>query len=322
LLAFEKIRYAVMLAISLNEERRKKISFVICTNSTIHSDEILDFCSQYNILISTSLDGPEFLHNANRKISKGSSYERVIAGIEIFRHALGHDQVSALMTTSGLSLDYPIEIIDEYVNNGFNSIFLRPISPYGFALKNPKKNKYETDRFLEFYNRGLNYIIDLNLKGISFSEDYASIILRKMLTPFPTSYVDLQSPAGLINSVVVYNYDGHVYASDESRMLAENRDYTFKLGHVSDSYQSLFHGEKALNLANHWSNESLAGCADCAIHEYCGADPVFHYATQGDMDGYRPTSSFCRKNMTIIKSIFNLMDQRHEVLPIFDSWIM
>ena len=33
-----------------------------------------------------------------------------------------------------------------------------------------------------------------------------------MLTPFNVGFVDLQSPAGLINGVIVYNYDGTVYA--------------------------------------------------------------------------------------------------------------
>ena len=32
--------------------------------------------------------------------------------------------------------------------------------------------------------------------------------------------------------MLVYNYDGDVYASDEGRMLAEMNDDTFKIGNV------------------------------------------------------------------------------------------
>jgi hypothetical protein len=53
------------------------------------------------------------------------------------------------MTTTKLSLDYPIEIVDEYFNLGFQGIFLRNISPYGFALRTDK-SKYETDKFYHF----------------------------------------------------------------------------------------------------------------------------------------------------------------------------
>jgi len=153
-------------------------------------------------------------------------------------------------------------------------------------------------------------------------EDYTTVVLKKILTPFPVSYVDLQSPAGMINNVVVFNYDGSVYATDESRMLAENQDFTFKLGHVQDSYHSLFYGEKAQYFSKFWSNETLAGCADCGFQAYCGADPVFHYASQGDLEGFRPTSDFCTKNMEIIRHIFDLIDREgNDIIKIFNSWI-
>ena len=226
------------------------------------------------------------------------------------------------MTTTNLSLDYPIEIVDEYFRLGFKNIFLRPISPYGFAIKNEKKNKYDTDRFLQFYKTALNRIIEYNLQGNFLCEDYASIILKKILTPFPIGYVDLQSPAGLINNVIVFNYDGKVYASDEARMLAEMKDFTFQLGDLSkNTYDEVFYGEKAQNIALAWSNESLAGCSECAFQVYCGADPVFHHASQGDMFGYRPTSIFCQKNMEIIRYLLELMDSNNDISKIFRSWV-
>jgi His-Xaa-Ser system radical SAM maturase HxsB len=322
MLAFDRIKFAIELAVEKNVTAQKEITYVICTNATIFSEQILAFCKKHNILISTSLDGPEYLHNSNRKKHSNESYATVVDGINYFREGLGKDRVSALMTASSLSLDHPLEIVDCYLQNGFSSIFLRPISPFGFALRSPKKNHYETERFLAFYETALNYIIDLNLRGTFFSEDFALIVLKKMLTPFPTGYVDLQSPAGLINSVVVFNYDGFVYASDEARMLAENKDYTFRLGHVSQPYRSLFFGATAKEISHHWSNEALAGCSDCAFQIYCGADPIYNYATQKDLSGYRPTSTYCKKNMSIFKLLLNLIDKRGpEVLPIFRNWL-
>lgn len=320
LLAFDKVKYAVERALALNEKHRKNITFVICTNITIVSDEILEFCKKHRILISTSLDGPAFIHDKNRPKSGANSYEMVVEGLRRTRTVLGEDMVSALMTTSRLSLDYPEEIIDAYLENGFDHIFLRPIHPYGFAMRNEKKNKYEAERFIDFYKKSLQYILEINRNGVRFVEDYAVIILRKMLTPFPIGFVDLQSPSGIINNVIVYNYDGGVYASDESRMLAENNDQTFRLGSVGDRYEDLFYGSKAWTFAQHWSNEALAGCSECGFQTFCGADPVRHWATQGDFEGYRPTSGFCKKNMEIIRFIFELMDRDPSVERIFRSW--
>ena len=134
--------------------------------------------------------------------------------------------------------------------------------------------------------------------------------------------MDLQTPAGIINGVIVYNYDGYVYASDESRMLAENKDYTFRLGKITDKYEDLFYGHKAQELSRTWSTECIAGCSECAYQSICGADPVRNYSTQGDAYGYRPGSTICRKNKAIIEYIFKLLDERaEEVLPIFMNWI-
>ncbi len=203
------------------------------------------------------------------------------------------------MTTTQLSLQHPIEIIDEYVRQGFHSIFLRPISPYGFAVKTAKKTGYQLDEFLNFYRVGLEHILNINRGGYSLAEVYAKILLTKILTPYGTGFVDLQSPAGAGINVLVYNYDGDVYATDESRMLAEMGDFTFRLGNVrTHSHKDIFTGDVFLDLAAASCNQSLPGCSDCAFQPYCGSDPVFNHATQGDIFGHRPTSDFCRRNMT------------------------
>lgn len=313
------IRKAMEYAEAKNRYEHRKISYVVCTNSVNLTDDILDLCKQYGAVISTSLDGPQFLHNRNR--GKTDSYQRVVAGIAKAREVLGDGRISALMTTSEFSLDYPREIIDAYRENGFHSIFIRALNPYGLAKDNEDWTRYY-DRFIEFYKAALDYIIKLNKAGEMFVEEFTTLILRKILTPFPIGFVDLQSPSGIINGVAVYNYDGYVYASDESRMLAEFEDYTFRLGSVTDRYEDIFYGRKAQEISRLWATEYIAGCADCAFQSICGADPVRNYSTQGDMYGFRPTSSFCRKHKAIIEHIFGLLDERgEELLPIFKSWI-
>jgi radical SAM protein with 4Fe4S-binding SPASM domain len=154
-------------------------------------------------------------------------------------------------------------------------------------------------------------------------EVYAKILLTKILTPFPTSFTDLQSPAALGIGAVVYNYDGDVYASDESRMLAEMRDTTFRLGSVhTDSYDQLFRNSQLRSLTAASVNEALPGCSDCAYQTYCGGDPVFHHATQGDPIGHRPTSEFCTKNMAIISELMRYIasSDRH-ALGTFWRWV-
>jgi uncharacterized protein len=304
LLHFERIRFLVDRIEERNRQERRQIDYVITTNLVPLTEEVLHFCRDHSILLSISLDGPAFLHNANRPRPDRDSYEITIRHLQWAREVLGKDRISAVMTTTARSLAYPREIVDEYVRQGFSSIFLRPISPYGLAVRTGEAGGYAMSEFLDFYRTALDHIVEINRAGTPFVEVYTQILLARMLTPFPTGYVDLQSPAGAGLGVVAYNFDGSVHASDEARMLAEMGDSTFRLGSVHDSYEELFGGKVLRSLAESSVLESLPGCSDCAFLPYCGADPVFHHRTQGDRFGHRPTSSFCTKHMALFRGLF------------------
>jgi uncharacterized protein len=216
----------------------------------------------------------------------------------------------------------PREIVDEYRRLEFDAIFLRSISPFGFATRGRPDRRYDMEAFVTFYREALAHVIELNRSGYAFVEVFAQILLRKILTPFPTGYVDLQSPAGAGISVVAYNYDGDVYASDEARMLAEMGDTSFKLGNVrQDDYQAIFGGPAIRALTNASCVETLPGCSECAFAPYCGSDPVWNWATQADPIGHRPTSVFCAKNMEIIRHLLTLWrDGDPFVQELFVRW--
>ncbi len=313
------VETAVKYAEEKNQRLRKTVVYILCTNAIAIPDRLIRLCRDYSINISTSFDGPEFLHNHNR--GKGDSHARFLAGLATLRTELGNERISALMTTSVESLKYPKEIVDAYLQCGFHRIFLRPLNPYG-AVRNTVDWNWYFAEFLSFYRKSLEHILELNRRGVFFVEEFAAIVLRKILTPFSEGFVDLQSPAGIINGVVVYNYNGKVYASDESRMMAEFGDESFCLGSVNDDYEQLFHGPLAKRMAQLWCTEYIAGCSDCAFAPYCGADPVRNHTMQGDAYGFRPTSWHCRLHEGLIEYLFELLiNRREEVLPIFQSWL-
>ena len=320
LLNFEIVKFIVLRALQLKPEG-KNLSFVIATNLALIDETILEFCALYNIFISTSLDGPKEIHNKNRPRKGNNSYEKTIEGINLSRNYLGIHSVSALMTTTFDSLSKVEEIIDEYVKNKFNGIFLRPLSPHGFAIKTKSYSKYRFNEWLDFYKKGLDYIIKLNDDGIEFSEYFSQVILKKMLTSDSDGYVDLMNPAGLGIAVIVYNYDGKIYASDEGRMLAESGDDYFCLGTTEDSYSDIFTSDKLLTTLESSFTKSVPLCSDCVYEEFCGADPVFHYATQKDIVGHKPTSEFCNRNIEIFKHLINLMDKSPKIEKLFRSWV-
>jgi len=321
LLNFPLITKIVENALQAAPKFGKQIEFVIASNLALLTDDILAYCKRNNILLSTSLDGPEDLHNRNRPRPGGNSYKLAVEGIKAAQKVLGADRVGALMTTTEASLDRVEEIVDEYVALGLDGIFLRPLSPYGFAVKTKQIKKYDAKRWLDFYKRGLRYILDINHAGQRFFEFYTLLLLRRMLTDQPIGYVDLRSPAGIGIGALVYNYDGKVFASDEGRMLAEMGDNTFELGHVNnDNYRSLILSDKLIELVSSSLTQCAPECLNCVYESHCGANPVFHHATQKDSLGIKPLSFFCARQKGVLNELIDLLDNSSNDAKVLRQW--
>ncbi|KAF1717920.1 His-Xaa-Ser system radical SAM maturase HxsB [Pseudoxanthomonas yeongjuensis] len=322
LLHFDRVKSLVGMIEARNKTEGRSLRFVLA--STLHdlSEEQLAFLKDHQFQLSTSLDGPEWLHNANRPRLERDSYKRTVEGIGRGRRALGDDAVSALTTLTSRSLQVPTDIIDEYRKLGFHSISLRPLSPYGFARKTAVRNGYGISDFLRFYEVALGHILAVNRQGYAMEETYGSLLLSQLLTPFSHGYVDLRSPTGAGLGTVVYDYDGQVYPSDEARMLAAMGDDTFSMGRVDQPVSTWLTSPAMKAVIEAGVAEALPGCSDCAYVPLCGADPIDHYARQGNCIGHRPTSDFCRKQM----GLFDLLLEKLETLSSSDrttleSWV-
>lgn len=321
LLNFDIVKYVVLKAKLRNLVEKRDLQFVIATTLSLLNEDILVFCKEHDIFLSSSLDGPEDLHNHNRPRPGKNSHQKFIEGLQNARETLGYDRISALMTTTDQSLSRVKDIIDEYLRLGFEGIFLRTLSPYGFAIRTKSFMSYDTDRWLEFYKEGLDYIIELNKSGVRFVEYYSSLILTKMLTSTDPGFVDLMNPSGIGIAAIVFNYDGAVYASDESRMLAEMGDTTFQLGNLlNHTYEEIILSDKLIDPLEESFTLSVPMCADCAFEPYCGADPIYHHAIHKDYVGRKPESAFCKRNMEIFKYLIALMEKDPQVKDIFLGW--
>jgi His-Xaa-Ser system radical SAM maturase HxsB len=321
LLNLPMIEWVVSRAKERNEEQGRDLNVVIATNLALLDEAALELAERHDIYFSTSLDGPVDLHNKNRPRPGGDSWQRAVSGIQQIRERLGTHRVSALMTTTEASLDRAREIVDSYLELGLTDIFLRPLSPYGFAVKTKSFAAYDVERWLRFYREGLDYILELNRDEVRVTERYAAIILKKMLTNDDPGYVDLASPAGIGIGALVYNYDGDVYASDEGRMLAEMGDKTFRLGNLhTDSYRDIMLSEALLAPLEESFAESAPMCNDCAFEPFCGADPVYHQATAGDYLGRKPSSGFHRRNSAIFKLLLDRYHSDPHARKVFLAW--
>ncbi len=302
LLQFGRIQTAIKRIWKRNKSENRDLRFVVA--STLHylTVEMCDFFDSYGVYLSTSIDGPEKLHNINRPIPTQDSYSRTIAGIELARKFVGDDSVSALMTTTSNSLRFADEIVDTYVDLGFKEIFIRPLSQYGFARRNHSRITYSHGDYLEFYKIAFERILYWNRSGVDIRESGAAIALNKILSPFDAGYVDLQNPSGAGLAAILYNYDGFVYPGDEARMIAERGDKSLRLGRIGDPLSELLVSKVQKEIiASSLSNPS---CKECAYNAYCGPDPIGAYNRHSSWSVPADQTEHCQHYMALFDFLF------------------
>jgi His-Xaa-Ser system radical SAM maturase HxsB len=321
LLRFDLVRHAILRISELNQREQRNIRFVIA--STLHqlTREMCDFFKEHAAVLSTSVDGPKELHNKNRPTPTRDSYERTLEGIALARELMGAHSVSALMTTTRESLLHPEAIVDEYVRLGFNEIFLRPLSSYGFAKRNQAILGYSPEAFTEFYRRALNRVLEWCRKGVVIREVYASILLNKMLSTFDSGYVDLQSPSGSGRSVLVYNYDGYMYPSDEARMLAETGDVSLRLGPIGASLNDLQASSVQLAINSASTVTEIDDCKTCVYNKFCAPNPVDAQAQYSNMFKEPTSTEHCFRHRQLFDEMYVRLKNADEFeLDLFHSW--
>lgn len=324
-LNFTVIKDIVSYATDINKTAHKRLEFVLCTNLTNVTREHIEFIKSNNILISTSLDGPHHLHDKCRILRSGKgSYNVFLEKLSLVRDEMGINNISALMTTTPYNIKHLKDVVDEYVKLGLPSIFIRTMNSYGYASNAWDELGYSDEEFILAYKEVLDYIIELNISGIHFPEEFATLLLSRIMTPFSDGFVDLQSPTGAGIGGVIYDFNGDVYISDEARMLASmNGDKTFSLGNVHhNSWKDMFNGEKLRNIITATCIESLPGCAWCAFQPYCGTDPVRNHIQFGSYESGGSKSMACKKNKAIFNLLFDYLEAGNgDVQNVFWSWI-
>ncbi len=331
--AFDTLTFIVNYSREKNRYENKRLEHSLVTNMTTMTEEMAEWLVRNNVMVCTSLDGPEEVHNYNRTWQKGSNaYEQVLYWIRWFNARyieLGRDprlwHVDALMTTTRATIEHWKEVIDLYVELGIRNIHLRPLNPFGFAMSTWKRIGYTPDEYMAFYRQCLEYIIELNRQGVEISEGTASVFLMKMLTADDPNFVDIRSPVGSGTGQLAYMYDGSIHASDEGRMIAAMGDDLFTLGHVDHtSFAEAANHPTTKAIAVASLLDSLPMCADCWNAPFCGVRPLHNYMLQGDLFGQRARTPKCKEHMGISTFLLQALDDDEDgsVERIFRRWTL
>ncbi|MFA6912945.1 MAG: His-Xaa-Ser system radical SAM maturase HxsB [Proteiniphilum sp.] len=323
LINFKVIKFIISYIKEKKQIINKCIELGVITNLSLMTDEILEFLINNNVMIGTSLDGPENVHNKNRPCNiLGGSYKKVIYWMEKIKQyseKQGKKNGGALPTLTKYSLEHIEAIVEEYIKLGILSIHFRQLSFLGNSSeKNNKKDfGYTTEEFISGWKRGMDYIIQKNKQGVFITERMSLTILAKILTDRNVAYLDSRSPCGLGIGMLSYFYNGNVNCCEAGRYA---EDEIFLLGTVNDPYEKIMEKGRMKSFIGA-SVLDASPCEECAYKPYCGTCPVSNYALRGE--NFYPNiklTNNCKVNEAIIDYLF-LKIRDKEVLDIFKSWL-
>ena len=329
LVNFPVVKHIIEYALEKNQTVNKQLEFTMVSNLSLMDEDKLAFLLQHKVQMCTSIDGPEHLHDKQRKLPGLSAHKASTFWIKRINEAyaqMGLDptlyHVEALLTTTAATLEQWKEVVDTYVALGCRALFLRPVDPFGFADKTGHRVEYPRAQYLGFYRAAVDYMIELNLQGVEILERFAAIFLTKILGGEDPNFLDIRNPCGAGIGQVAYNYDGKVFTCDEGRMLHEMGDSTFLIGDVQESsYRDLMGHETVRALAIASNLDAQPDCVNCAYNPYCGVCPVHNHKTQGSIFGRMRESTLCAVHKGIQDHLFTkLSDPNPAVLDVLRRW--
>jgi len=318
-LNFGTVKCIIEHARELADRTGKKVKFSVVTNLTAMTDEMLGFLKESRIMgLSTSLDGPKHVHDANRKYIDGKgTYDDVVYWIRKIKSEFKQDfNLNAMTTVTRFSLPYAKEIVDEFVELGFGSVWLRFLNNLGFASQAWQKIGYTPEEYIEFWKAGLSHVLEVN-RHTRFKEIYASLLARKILFQRDQMFVDIQSPCGAGIGQLLYDHTGDIFTCDEAKVLGD----TFKLGNVRTStFQEVMSHPTVASMAT-VSSKLTTLCDACVYSPYCGLCPVEAFTSHGSIIPKLAESFRCKVFKAMIEHVFRQLTDSERSRQAILEWV-
>ncbi len=329
LVNYDVVQFIVDYAAMKAQALQKNIKFALVSNLTLMDEDKLKWLLDHGVDICTSLDGGKETHNWQRTWKEGNSYERVthwIGRINAEQEIRWHKgyKIGALATWTKPGLANYRNIVNSYIDLGLTTIWLRWLNPYGFAAAERETLEYSLDEYFDFYKNAMDYILEKNKEWIVLREMMSMVYLNKILNNTDSGFMDVRSPSGIAIGGVAYNYDGKVYASDESRMLGrmgiEDFLLTPQLSTGEETYKAMASSDVTKISVQSSTLDGLPGYIDHVYKPYLGVDLIYAFTQHGNVFSNFSKDDKTRIQISMLDYLFEkIADPENE--KIFRSWI-
>ena len=127
------------------------ITHAVQTNGTLITQEYCNLIKEYDIKVGVSIDGPDFIHDRNRKNWAGNgTLEQTLKGIELLNK--NNIYFNAIVVLTDYSLDFPNEIFDFFAKINCKGIGFNIEEIEGINNKSSFSNKLLETKYKKFFS--------------------------------------------------------------------------------------------------------------------------------------------------------------------------
>jgi uncharacterized protein len=287
------------------------VHHTIQTNGTLINQEWCDFINEYSIKTGVSIDGPQAVHDANRKTRSGKgSFEAVMNGIA----ALGLNKIPyhAIAVVNEKSLEDPAAFFNFFYNNGFYELGLNVEEIEGVHQQSTLFSEPNFEKVKTFYAA----IFDLYIKSdqhmhIREFDRCISAIMREPKTKDirrlnPETHQNI--PFAIVSVDCLGNFSTF---SPELIGQAASSYNNFIFGNVLQSGFLQPERKEALRLLTSEINNGILKCKkECSFFSVCGGGaPANKFFENGSFNSSE--TNYCRYNIQVpIELVLSYMEEK------------
>ncbi|HAG42207.1 MAG TPA: hypothetical protein DCL31_00905 [Clostridium sp.] len=280
-------------AMKLAKTNKIKLTNSVQTNGILLNEEWCDFFLENNFSVGISIDGPQELHDKDRKMKNGlGSYQGAVNAIKLLQSK---------------KIPYGILSVCSPTFNGkhvFNHFVELGIKNMDFLLPIITKESLINDRY--FISKCTKYFLDILDEWIALDDPSIKIrYFRNLIYPLLGDKARECILNNSCNDFITIEPNGDVGLCENTRII--NKDfYKSNLNICRNNFKEI--EEYINNKINKCSyNKLCQACVDCKWLDICnGGYPVSRYDSLNDFNN---TSAYCKLYKRIIAKMENYIER-------------
>lgn len=279
LLNLPSILEAMEYGYSIVDKYRKNLQFLIQTNGSLITPQILKELEVYNVGVGISLDGSEEVHNRNRVFYDGrGTWQKVMQGLTTARQG---GNGTGVLCSIHRAEDY-LPAFEAMIEAGYDSFALRSIFPGGKALGGldfpEERNAVMADACIKVFDR----LIKINRRSGKRVQVREINFLLYNIAHKSRSNMCMRTPCGAGTAIASFNVKGDIFPCDDFTDMME-----FRMGNIFDNrpLPMIISESRPYRNLQARTLSAIPHCRGCAWRNICcSACPVSAYTLYGNIN--------------------------------------